>query len=365
MKKFISALTAVVLAAAIVFAFAGCNKSEETVTSTADETPVSDFRLGYVEIIPDVELLTLWGEDRYLYGKIITDEFGLDENKTNSFYESYETHMVYGLSVEIVNNTDNAVDISGIETDSNGKNGVYIRNTFDGGERSIGAHSSDALTLHILCSDEELSDQQIVEAVKSMLLTLVYTQDTEEKKFALRLENGVEVYEKPSGNTETIRIGDTGDFAPSEALWNKYKDDTEANRSALKTGFGVNDDFVSAFYKESESYNFYNYPIRIENISEHDIVIYDITTAENGKNGIYVNIAFNGEMGIPGYDPNANFMLPPFAVQILCVDDLSEDQVKNTVDAMVFSITYAEKAVDGDPDSEEVKEKQTITVTIG
>lgn len=362
MKKFISIIIAVALTAAIGLAFAGCGKKEPA-PAEPTQTQVADVRLGFVDYEQDDELLGSWLSDEYKYSNVIAENFGLGVEGAKSFYES--AYFVYGVSVEIVNNTDSAIEVTGIESGTNGNNNVYVRNDFSGSEIGVEAHSASAATLQVICADENATDEQVIAQVRAMVFNLTYNQGSEKKSVAVKLEDGVEVNGAPAASGETIRFSDGG-FVFSEALWEKYKDDTQANRTALKAGFGVNDDFVNEFYKDSASNNFFNYPVLVQNMSEHDVVILDVTAANAGTDGICVNVAFTGEMGIPAYDPDSTYMLPTFAVQVLCDDDdLSDEQVKSVVDAMEFSVTYAEKVVDGDPDSEELKEEQTITVTIG
>ena len=363
MKKFISVILSAVLVAAIVFSFAGCKKTEE-VAPTQAYVSAAEFRMGYVDCIPDDALLIAWSSDEYKYRKIITDDFAMNADEADNFYANAADHILYGVTVEVVNNTSQPIEVTGINSEMNGTNGVYIRKTFDGAERFVGAKTSEAMTLHVLCSNINISDAEVIETLKAMYFDLIYTQNGTQQKFALALENSVEVEKDPNAVETAIRLGDGG-FDFSQPLWDAYKVDSEANRVALKNNFGVSEDFINSFYAKSEVYNFFNYPVLVENMSGHDVVIFDISVEGNGNGGIYVNVAFNGEMGIPAKDPNANYMLPSFIVQVLCDnDDLSDEQVKSVVDAMNFTITYAEKAVDGDPDSEEIKEKQTITVTI-
>lgn len=362
MKKFISAITAAVLVAAIVFSFAGC-KNNADVAPTQAPIPPAEFRMGYVDCIADDALLGSWAADAYRYKKIISDDFAMGADGADNFYANAADHILYGVTVEIVNNTIEPIEVKGIESSSNGTNGVYIRKNFDGSERLVGAKSLEALTLHVLCSNIDLSDADVINTLKSMSFTMVYMRNGAENKFSFKLEDSVEVAIDPSKENSAIHIADGG-FDFSQPLWDMYKTDNEANRKALKK-FGVSNDFIKAFYAKSEDYNFFNYPVLVENMSGHDIVIYDVKAESNGNGGIYLNVAFNGEMGIPAEDPNVNYRLPSFIVQVLCDnDDLSDEEVKSIVDTMKFTITYAEKAVDGDPDSEEMKEKQTITVSI-
>lgn len=361
MKKFISIILAIALTAAIGFAFAGCNKKPAPAEPT--QAQVADVRLGFVDFEQDDELLESWLSDEYRFSNVIAENFGLGVEGAKAFYES--AYFVYGITVEIVNNTDSAIEVTGIESGTNGNNNVYIRNDFSGSEIGVEAHSASAATLQVICADEDATDEQMINEVKSMVFNLTYNQGSEKKSVAVQLEDGVEVDGASAESGEVIRFGDGG-FTFSESLWEKYKDDTDANRSALKTAFGLSEDAVNEFYKDSASNNFFNYPVLVQNMSAHDVVILGVTAASTGADGIYVNVAFNGQMGIPAYDPDSNYMLPTFAVQVLCDnDDLADEEVQSVINAMQFTVTYAEKAVDGDPDSEELKETQTATVTIG
>ncbi len=361
MKKFISVIAAAVLTAAIGFSFAGCGKKDvQNAPTEAATEHVEEIRFGYVDCEADDVLLDAWLADEYKYSSIIADDFGLGAEGAKKFYES--AYYAYGVSVEIVNNTDFPIEVTGIESDVNGNANVYIRKDFSGGEIGVDAHSSSAATLQVICADENADDEQVIAEIRNRTYVLNYTQKNEEKSFAVVLEDGVEVYKKPSNTDEIIRFGDGG-FVFSEALWEKYKDDTEANRSALKAGFGVDDSFLNEFYKESESYNFFNYPVLIENMTEQDLVVLDVATENDGSDGIYVNVALSSEMGIPAYNPYADYVLPTFALQVLCDnDDLYDEEVQSIVNAMEFTVTYAAKTADGEPD---YNNKQTITVTIG
>ena len=358
MKKIISAATAIVLALTVVLSLAGCNKKPENTETTTEK--VADVRIGYVDCEPDDELLVRWLSDQYRYESIIADDFGLGADGAKKFYES--AYFVYGVSVEIVNNTDESIEITGVKSDTNGDSGVYIRRDFSGGEIGVAPHSSTPATLQVICTNEDASDGQVVEAVKAMAFNVSYAQGTKENTAVIMLEDSVTVNGAEKKDNEVIRLGGDGVLFSNE-LWDKYKTDTEANRAALKTGFGVSDEFLNEFYKKSEDYNFFNYPIRIQNMTEKDIVILDITVDSSSADGIYVNVLSGSEMGIPAYDPYADYPLPTFAVQVLSDNlDLEDAQVQSIIDTMNFTLTYAAKTADGEADYET---KQTVTVTVG
>ena len=167
MKKFVSAIISAVLVAAIIFSFAGCEKFKEVVPSETLAT-VAEFRMGYVDSIPDDTLLETWASDEYRYKKIISDDFAMGAEGADNFYANPADHIVYGVTVEVVNNTSLPIEVTGIESEMNGSNGVYFRKNFDGGERLVSAKSSEAITLHVLCSNLNISDDEVIETLKSM-----------------------------------------------------------------------------------------------------------------------------------------------------------------------------------------------------
>ncbi len=358
MKRIISIILAAVLTAAIGLSFAGCKDKNDPADAITQK--VADVRIGFVDCELDEELLAVWLSDRYRYESVIADGFGLGAEGAKAFYES--AFFVYGVSVEIVNNTDTEIEFTGITSGTNGDGGVYIRKDFSGGAIGVDPHSSSPATIQIICTNEDATNEQVIEQVRAMSFKLTYTQGNEEKTFDSMLEDNVEVHREPAKTKEILRLGGD-DVVFSEALWEQYKDGTDSNKAALKNGFGVSDDFIDKFYKKSEDYNFFNCVMRIQNMTEKDITVLDITTPENGKNGIYVNIARGSEMGIPAYDPNADYPLPAFAIQVLSTDlNLEEGDIQNTIYEMKFTVTYAEMTADGEPD---YNNKQTVTVTIG
>ena len=126
MKKLISAILVITLAAAVVFAFAGCKKNPTK--------EYEDLRFIYEDIIEDDVLLEKYANDVHRYRDIIADDFGLGEENTDNFYENFAEYYIYGMTVKTLNYTESDITILSVESDSNGKNGVYIRKSINGGE---------------------------------------------------------------------------------------------------------------------------------------------------------------------------------------------------------------------------------------
>ena len=197
MKRFISVLLIMIISAATLLAFSGCNKDPEK--------EYEGIRMIFEEIVADDNLLEKYAGDPYRYRDIISEDFGIGESGADNFYENFADYYIYGMTVRVLNYTGSDLTLTSLESDSNGKNGVYIRKSFNGGENGIGAKLpdsdfiADAITVHILNANIELSDAQVVETVKGMNLTVTCGDGT---KFDLVLEDNVEITQ----NTESKAV---------------------------------------------------------------------------------------------------------------------------------------------------------------
>lgn len=363
MKRIFYALTALVLSAAMIFSFAGCKDN----VNKPDEK-VSDIRLIYEDIIADDFLLEKYANDASRYRDIISDDFGYGESGADKFYENYAEYYIYGITLRAFNYTDSALTLKSIESDSNGKNGVYIRKSFNGGENGIDAKTSkgdfneSALTLHVLNENLELSDEQVVGTVMSMNLTLTYSDGTAEKKLTLRIGDNAEITQADSGE-EVIRLSGT-EFGIDENLLKLYSD-KNIHMDTLANGFGMGEKGAEKFFASPEKYQPYSYNVQIDNLSDKSINVYGVQPVDNGKDGVYVKVTFNGEMGVPAKSTESGYILPPFVIHVLCTDtELLDDSVMRIVDSMSFNVTYAERVQGENADSEQVGEMKTVKVNI-
>ncbi len=363
MKRIFYALTALVLSAAMIFSFAGCKDNIDP-----PDEKVSDIKLIYEEIIADDVLLETYANDPSRYRDIISDDFGYGENGADKFYENFAEYYIYGMTLKVLNYTDSAFTLKSIESDSNGKNGVYIRKSFNGGENGIEAkmakrdYAESALTLHILNENLELSDEQVVGTVRSMNLTLTYTDGISEKKLTLRIGDNSEIVQSDAGE-ESIRLSGT-EFGIDENLRKLYSDKS-IHKDTLANGFGMGEKGAEKFFASPEKYQPYSYNVKVDNLSDKSINVYGVQPVGNGKDGVYVKVNFNGEMGVPAKSAESGFIVPPFVIHVLCTDtELPDDSVMRIVDSMSFNVTYAERVQGENADSEQVGEIKTVTVNI-
>ena len=362
MKKLISAILVITLAAAVVFAFAGCKKNPTK--------EFEDLRFIYEDIIEDDVLLEKYANDVHRYRDIIAEDFGLGEENTDNFYENFAEYYIYGMTVKTLNYTESDITILSVESDSNGKNGVYVRKSVNGAENGVEAklpendYFANAMTVHILCENVELSMAQVVETVMDMNLTVKYTDGTTEKELILKVEENIEITAAPSGDKVIALRGE--EFGAKEALIDTYVSDKGTYSKTLADDFGMGKKGAEDFFANPDKYDAYTYAVSVENLSGHDIVIYDISPVKNGRNDVFVKVGFSGEMGIPKKSADAGYVLPPFMINVINGNtEKLDDEVLSTVDSIKFNITYAEKLVDGNADSEEVGERKTVEISIG
>ncbi len=358
MKRFLSALLVMIITASTLFAFAGCNKEPEKT--------YEGIRFIFEELAVDDKALETYSSDPARYRDIISDDFALGKDGADHFYENFAEYYVYGMTIKVLNYTESELTLTSLESDSNGKDGVYIRKSINGSEIGIGAKLAnsdflaDALTLQILNSNIELSDSDVIEIVKSMNLTLTCTDGTEEKKVNLSIEDSAEITEPATNDGSSVAAFNLYGYAFVGIDGIPF---TKA--SELEATYGMTSKEAEKIVKKIDSCHAYSYTLSIENLCDKDVVVYDVSLEKNGKNDLYAKGTLGSELGLAARDPSKETGMPPFIVNILCTDDdMIESDVMDTLDTMKFVITYAEKTVSGDEMNDEVGEKKTVAVSI-
>lgn len=169
MKKAIIAIVVIAIAAVaavgIYFAVGQNNKPEETTTELLVTKDVIEERISLLEAL-------IKNPDRYK--KYLINNYALGEEKTEEFYAAPENWLSFEQILVVENVGDKNYTVYGYEVKDNGKNGIYI-NTSSGGEISIAPGSSVAVSFSVLCSDIELSSDEVKALVDEMEVGVVYT----------------------------------------------------------------------------------------------------------------------------------------------------------------------------------------------
>lgn len=187
MKKILIAVIAVVLVAALgiggYFVLSDNNKEPEELLVYRD-----DF-------VEGINLLERFSTNPDRYKKALINEYQMGEDVANKFYEAPEEWLAYEQIIVLKNVSDEDLTIYGFEVKNNGKNGIYISTNL-GGELGIsaGALEPAPASFSVLCSDGELSSEEVKALADKMEISVVYsktpteyndgTESVEEKKNA-------------------------------------------------------------------------------------------------------------------------------------------------------------------------------------
>ncbi len=169
MKKILIAAIAVVLVAALgiggYFVLSDNNKEPEELLVYRD-----DF-------VEGINLLERFSTNPDRYKKALINEYQMGEEVANKFYEAPEEWLAYEQIIVLKNVSDEDLTIYGFEVKNNGKNGIYISTNL-GGELGIsaGALEPAPASFSVLCSDGELSSEEVKALADKMEISVVYSK---------------------------------------------------------------------------------------------------------------------------------------------------------------------------------------------
>lgn len=169
MKKIIIALIAVVLAAALAvggyFVLSDNNKEPQQLLVYRD-----DF-------VEGINLLERFVKNPDRYKAALVNEYQMSEEVAAKFYEAPEEWLAYEQIIILKNAGDEDLTIYGFEVKNNGKNGIYISTNL-GGELGIAAGALEPATasFSVLCSNGELSSEEVMELANKMEVSVVYSK---------------------------------------------------------------------------------------------------------------------------------------------------------------------------------------------
>lgn len=169
MKKIIIAIVAVAVVAACAagayFAF---------FANSDDNTP-SDLSVVRDDFIESTSLLEAVIENPERYSHRVGAEYQMSEDVAASFISNPEEWLTYEQLIDIKNIGEIDCTVYGYEIKDNGKDGIYI-STSAGGELGIPVGGKATTSFTVLCSDIELSIDEVKEIVEKMDISVLYTK---------------------------------------------------------------------------------------------------------------------------------------------------------------------------------------------
>lgn len=166
MKK---AIISIMLALALVLSFAGCDgNAPEEITENIVVVRGESF-------IESLDIMDTMLKTPERFRPILLESGGMDKKTADSFFETPEEWLVYSYTLSLSNIGDESITVYGMEVENNGKNGVYIIGDF-GAELGLSQNGTGYTAVDVLCSDIELSQDEIKAIVDEMVLNVVYTK---------------------------------------------------------------------------------------------------------------------------------------------------------------------------------------------
>lgn len=169
MKKIIIAIVALAVVAACATGayFAFFNNSDDN--ASADLEVVKD---DFIESIGFLEAIILNPER---YKSNLGNEYQMSEETVANLFAAPEEWLAYEQIINIKNIGEFDYTVYGYEVKDNGKNGVYI-STSAGGELGLPTGGKATTSFTVLCSDVELTIDEIKEIVDEMEISVLYTK---------------------------------------------------------------------------------------------------------------------------------------------------------------------------------------------
>lgn len=125
-----------------------------------------------VETISLIERYMLRPE---MYKDSMSQLYTMPEEMVDNFFEAPENWLAYEYMINLKNTGDEPISIYKFEIDGNGKNNVYLANQF-GGELGLAAGAEYTISISVLCSDGDLSTDEVKAAVDKTDISVVYSK---------------------------------------------------------------------------------------------------------------------------------------------------------------------------------------------
>ena len=129
-----------------------------------------------IETISLIERYTLRPE---MYKDSMGKLYSMTDDEVNKFFEAPEDWLAYEYMINIKNTGEEAVSVYGFEIEGNGKNKIYLSNQF-GGELGLAAGSEYAVSISVLCSDGDMTTDEVKAAADKAEITVLYSKQPTE-----------------------------------------------------------------------------------------------------------------------------------------------------------------------------------------
>ncbi len=376
MKKFKNSAVAVLIIC-LLFPFVSCSRNNGG--SSADEPLTAKVNVVYEDGVT-AEMLRA-NPENFLERQ--QDTYGMDEVSAKSFIKDTNKWQVYNVEVLINNATSDDLMFYFIESESNGKSGIFIGRESIDGEFGVPAGVKDVTyNVSFIVNIENRTPQQVLSDVNAIDFTLRYSSKpavSDEDK--IDESNLLSLYIKGLGSDGEATAAGGKDGAGSDKDTSKGDGLATSELSASKSDASLYSDMLEvyrknprAFASESENFGFahddaedilgdkgykiYRLNISLKNNSTHDLTIYNTLSASNGKDGIYVNrVSEYGEFSIAG----GSEQVMPVTV-LVKTSGRSDDECIGDILSLKLTLEYSKTPTINASGLESIEEIKTLAV---
>ncbi len=166
MKK---SLVAILIALALAFSFCSCGKEEPV---EVKENIVIARGQKFVESVENMETMLKTPER---FKPVFEEKGAMSKKDIKDFFDAPEEWLVYSYVISLSNIGSESITVYGMEVENNGENGVYVIADF-GAELGLSQNGTGYTAVDVLCSNIDLSEEEIKAIVDGMVMNVIYTK---------------------------------------------------------------------------------------------------------------------------------------------------------------------------------------------
>lgn len=349
-------ILAVFLAAVMLLSFAACsgNKGNGKITATLDAIYEDGGMKEYY----------LNNEDSFI--KAAQSELSMDENSANAFLTDSDNWQVYSLDVQVLNKKNKAYTFVGFEVSGDMAEGFYFSNSSINAELSIPyCEEAETYSATIIVDSQKVSVEQMYTVVAGLEISLLCYPTPKDDDKVISEED----YEK---------IVVENNITAPEADGSQAADEIAAKRTSLEDGsafleifrkndvafsneaklYGMDSETAAKALAKDGGWECYILYLDVENKTDEDLTVYTINTANNGKNGMWINsVSQYGEFSM---EPGASSEMP--ITVLLDKSQLGGMTAEKALEAMEITLTYSKGTLIDAEGNESVAIRKTAEV---
>lgn len=351
-------IIAILLAAAMLFAFAACSKNGD------DAPKEGELYAGLSDIFEDGNIKAYYIKNPDSFIRAAQGEYGMSEADAQAFAANPENWTFYSLNVEISNKKSESFTFIGF-TDSETPDGVWFSTASINGELTLPSGESQLYPATVLVNSEKATVNQMYSAVANLDLRLLYCETPEDDNIdlteadcdKLKVDNKIVAPEDDKVKAESqisakrSTIEDTADFLES------FKSNSVAFMNEAQL-YGMDSETAAQAIAENSGWTCYTLNIEIVNKTDTDLTVYTVNAEDNGASGVWVcSVSQYGEFGMPANDTQ----LLPVTV-LVNTAQLGGKNAQDVINAMELSLEYVAGEVIDDLGNESILPTKTVEV---